>query len=319
MIDQLIENATRFIAANPEVRRIVARALEVEEKGRKLQAQRAEEWNVPLGEYLGWTWSEIPAPAARLRNLVEEGVLEISYKSRSTTNYLVVHPNLAREVLDQSPDDLEGPPPEEIFQHIVGHDEVKYWMEKSLQSQEPVHILLAGPPATAKSLFLEAVGGLPGAQFALGGATSKAGVADFLLNFRPRYLVIDELDKMGAQDYSVLLSLMQSGTVARLKKGMRSHEQMTTWVFAGVNRKDRLPPELLSRFLVFDFKSYSEKEFIEVAVAVITQQLGKDQDLAEYVAWRLAQRTRDVRQAVQLARLVESKEEVDRFEAGKTL
>ncbi len=319
MLDQLKENATRLIAANPEVRQIVARALEVEEDGRRLQEQRAQEWNVPMGEYLGWTWSEIPAPAVRLRSLVEEGVLKVNYQSRSTTNYLVAEPDLAQEVLDQSPDDLEGPPPEEIFQHIVGHDEVKYWMEKSLQSQEPVHILLAGPPATAKSLFLEAVGGLPGAQFALGGATSKAGVADFLLNFRPRYLVIDELDKMGAQDYSVLLSLMQSGTVARLKKGMRSHEQMTTWVFAGVNRKDRLPPELLSRFLVFDFKSYSEKEFIEVAVAVITQQLGKDQDLAEYVAWRLAQRTRDVRQAVQLARLVESKEEVDRFEAGKTL
>ena len=37
------------------------------------------------------------------------------------------------------------------------------------------------------------------------------------------------------QDFSVLLSLMQSGTVARLKKGMRSYELIPTWVFAGVN------------------------------------------------------------------------------------
>lgn len=36
--------------------------------------------------------------------------------------------------------------------------------------------------------------------------------------------------------------------------------------------------------------------------------------MAEYVARKVAQRTRDVRQVVQLAKLVESPEEVDRFE-----
>ena len=39
---------------------------------------------------------------------------------------------------------------------------------------------------------------------------------------------------------------------------------MTTWVFAGVNRKDRLPPELLPRFDSFDFKTYTREEFLEV-------------------------------------------------------
>ena len=50
MLDLLNANAARLIGANPEVRGVVARALEVEEEGRKLQAQRAEEWNVPQGE-----------------------------------------------------------------------------------------------------------------------------------------------------------------------------------------------------------------------------------------------------------------------------
>ncbi len=75
---------------------------------------------------------------------------------------------------------------------------------------------MAGPPATAKSLFLEALGQLPGAQYALGGSSSRAGIADFLINFQPRFLIIDELDKMKREDFSVLLSLMQSGVVARL-------------------------------------------------------------------------------------------------------
>ena len=58
---------------------------------------------------------------------------------------------------------------------------------------------------------------------------------------------------MKGEDISILLSLMQSGVVARLKKGMREVDQMTTWIFAGVNRKDRLAPEGLSRFVAFDF------------------------------------------------------------------
>jgi len=165
-------------------------------------------------------------------------------------------------------------------------------------------------------MFLEGLGSLPGSQYALGGSSSRAGIADFLLNFRPRYLVIDELDKMKAEDFSVLLSLMQSGVVARLKKGMRDVEQMTTWVFAGCNRRDRLPPELLSRFVEFRFTPYSREEFVEVAVTVINGQLGKNQDLARYIAEQVSRRTRDVRQAIHVAQLCDSQEEVDRFESG---
>ena len=51
---------------------------------------------------------------------------------------------------------------------------------------------------------------------------------------------------------------------------------MTTWISANVNRKDRLLPELLSRFVTFDFKPCTRKEFLDVAQEVITGQLGKD-------------------------------------------
>ena len=68
----------------------------------------------------------------------------------------------------------------------------------------------------AKSLFLEAPSQLPGAQYALGRASSRAGFADFLTIFQPRFLIIDELGKMKREDFSVLLSLIQSGVVVRL-------------------------------------------------------------------------------------------------------
>ena len=91
---------------------------------------------------------------------------------------------------------------------------------------------------------------------------------------------------------------------------------MTTWVFAGVEWRARLPPELLSRFVTFDFKPYTREEFLEVAQEVITGQLGKDPDLARYFAERVVLLTKDVRQAIQVAELCDSPEEGDRFEGG---
>jgi len=298
----------RMLAANPEVRSVLAKALEVEEEGRAENSY-----------YLGWRWDEIPVQTQKLRILVEEGLVKISYKSHSSTEYLVRDAELVREALaaigeEEQPE--EGQIPAGLFDMIVGHEEVKHWVQKSLTSPRPVHILLVGPPATAKSMFLEALGSLPGSQYALGGSSSRAGIADFLVHFRPRYLVLDEIDKMNREDFSVLLSLMQSGIVARLKKGMREVDRMTTWVFAGCNRRERLPPELLSRFVTFDFIPYTRAEFVEVAVAVITKHLEKDEDLARYIAEQVAKRTRDVRQAIHVAELCDTAEEVDRFEEG---
>src|SRR3972149_1246586 len=157
------EKLFRLLSANPEVRQVVRRALEVEQEGRAKN-----------GYYLGWEWHEIPLPAQKLRVLVEEGVIKVAYRSRSATMYLVEDPEGARQALDAIGEeglDLEAGIPEGLFEHIVGHEDVKYWIRKSLGSAMPVHILLVGPPATAKSLFLEGLGSLPGAQYALGGSS----------------------------------------------------------------------------------------------------------------------------------------------------
>ena len=53
-----------------------------------------------------------------------------------------------------------------------------------------------------------------------------------------------------------------------------------------------------------------------MAQEVNSGQLGKGRDLARYVAERVVLRTRDIRQATQVAKLCDSPEEVDRFEGG---
>ncbi|MDP3063822.1 MAG: hypothetical protein Q8O40_11535 [Chloroflexota bacterium] len=110
--------------------------------------------------------------------------------------------------------------PEDLFDVVVGHEKLKQLFVLSLRAPQPVHILLVGPPATAKSIFLMELERLPRSRYAVGGSSSRAGIVDFIIEQKPRYLMIDELEKMDARDYSALLSLMGEGVVSRLKKGM---------------------------------------------------------------------------------------------------
>ncbi len=66
----------------------------------------------------------------------------------------------------------------------------------------------------------------------------------------------------------------------------------------------------------FRFTPYTGEYFIEVEVAVIYGHLGKDPGLARYITERVSHRTRDVCQAIHVAQLCDTKEEMNRFESG---
>ena len=70
-----------------------------------------------------------------------------------------------------------------------------------------------------------------------------------------------------------------------------------TFVDSSTSRFYRSHPELLSRFIRFDFRPYTPEEFVAVAMHVMTR-LGKPEGLARYIAEHVAFRTRDVRQAI---------------------
>jgi len=79
--------------------------------------------------------------------------------------------------------------PTDLFSVIVGFEDVKAVVRRSLEAERPVHVLLVGPPSTAKSLFLMELSRLPNARYALGGGrSSRAGVSrnkPFLLRHKP--------------------------------------------------------------------------------------------------------------------------------------
>jgi hypothetical protein len=73
---------------------------------------------------------------------------------------------------------------------------------------------------------------LKNSYFADVGSSSKAGMMDYLLTNKPRYLLVDEIDKMTCRDQIFLLNLMETGIVSETKSGKTRSAQMITSVFA---------------------------------------------------------------------------------------
>src|SRR5215469_9656391 len=102
----------------------------------------------------------------------------------------------------------------QIFDHIVGYDGVKRTFLRSLNSEEPVHILLVGSPGHAKTMFLKCIlerVGEKKAFFTVGGNASKSGIIDVLFDLQPKFLLVDEIEHLKPEYQATLLSLMETG------------------------------------------------------------------------------------------------------------
>jgi len=288
------------------------------------------DWSKP-GAELGWEWSDVRIQPATLTRLFLEGLLDNPYRSNSCTGYrlselgkqvLIAEETLREPVYAQTEIEI----PDDLFSVIEGYQDLKDLVRMVLDSEKPVHLLFTGVPASAKTMFLMELARL-GAPYVLGSQTTRSGMADLLFSTEPRILLIDEIDRIGTRDISVLLSLMATGIVSETKHGKRRSSTLTTKVFAASNTL-RMPAELLSRFMVLEFKPYSLDEFLTVATNVLVKQEDISPDLAAYIAqriWQLSARFPDPRQAVRVARLARTKGEVDgvfelleRYGAGLT-
>ncbi len=260
---------------------------------------------------IGWGWRQVRVWPATLSRLFKDGYLENVFKSNSHTGYRLSE--LGRAVIVkasgetvQTPQNQKLSLPEDLFEDIIGHDEVKELLRASLMAEKPVHVLLAGPPALAKTLFLwdiERACGETRAIWLVGSATSKAGLWDLVAERQPQVLLIDELDKMNAADTAALLSMMEGGRLVRAKVGRELNLSHPIWVVAATNRLDILSPELRSRFAIRRLNPYSRDEYLTVVKGVLVRRENTSQELAEEIARRLDGRSQDVRDSIRVARL----------------
>jgi Holliday junction DNA helicase RuvB len=193
-----------------------------------------------------------------------------------------------------------------LFDDIIGFEDVKTLFEMAIKAERPVHLLLCGPPSSGKSLFMSSLTrGLERSYYAVGSSSTKSGIFDYLFEYRPRYFIIDELEKMNKKDQTSLFNLMESGILTELKHKQQRTTQLKTWVFASCNSTDKLLPPLLTRFRDIHFKPYTEEEFIEIVVNILDREEGIDGDIALLIADGVYNRLKstNIRECVRVARL----------------
>jgi MoxR-like ATPase len=192
-----------------------------------------------------------------------------------------------------------------FFDDIIGNEHIKRLFGLALRSQGSNHILLSGPPASAKTMFLLSLRQhLKNSYFIDGGNTTKAGIIDYLFKNRAPYLLIDEIDKMSPRDQTFLLNLMETGIVTETKYGRTREAKIKTSVFATCNDPRKLSAPLQSRFFIVDLEPYTYEQFYEITVHLL------DKDFARVVADAVWNTSRNLRDCVRIGKLARSGEDV---------
>jgi len=279
-------------------------ALEAEKDGEERYLREG------FGTYLGFEWFQVHTPMPTLHKMVNERVLDITLSTRSGTHFRVRSPELVMEVIkaleEPSPELLPSVMPNNLFDIIVGHDNIKTIVRYAIDAEKPVHLLFSGPPASAKTLFLMELSRLPDAYYCLAQTTTQAGLANLLFVYQPDFLLIDEIERLSGEHVGVLNSLMATGIISESKYGKTRYMELTTKVFAAGIKVNLLPKDLMSRFTRLKFDAYIEAEFIKVATKVLTSLENSSEELAVEIAkavWSQHQESSDIRQTVQVARL----------------
>jgi Holliday junction DNA helicase RuvB len=196
-------------------------------------------------------------------------------------------------------------PREDVFDDIIGHEHIKKLFGLALRSQGSNHILLSGPPASAKTMFLLSLRQhLKMSYFVDGGNATKAGIIHYLFNNRAPYVLIDEIDKMSPRDQTFLLNLMQTGIVTETKYGKTREAKIKTSVFATCNDRRKLSAPLQSRFFIVELEPYTYERFYEITLHLL------DEDIARIIADAVCNTSKNLRDCVRIGKLARAEEDV---------
>ena len=198
------------------------------------------------------------------------------------------------------------------FEEIVGQNDIKLIFNKAINSERPIHVLLLGKPGSAKTMFLtEMMRRLKNSYFIIGSNTTKAGLVNQLFEKEPKYLLIDEIDKMSRDDQVSLLHLMETGIISETKVKKTRELKLISWVFASANSSDRIIEPLLSRFVVLEVPDYSFEEFTDIAIKRLANE-----KIDLYIATIIAEKvwhelgSRDIRDVIKVGRLANDTQSV---------
>jgi holliday junction DNA helicase RuvB len=98
---------------------------------------------------------------------------------------------------------------------------------------------------------------------------TKSGIVDYIFEHRPRYLLLDELDKLSRKNQTFLLNLIETGIVSETKYNRTRKIELKTSVFATSNNIKKIIVPLQSRFFIVNVQSYTHEQFYEITCSFL--------------------------------------------------
>jgi Holliday junction DNA helicase RuvB len=201
---------------------------------------------------------------------------------------------------------------DKFFADIYGYDNVKKLFRMALESSHTCSILLTGPPASAKTLFLQSLMKLKDSYFIDCSNATKSGVVDCIFEQKPKYLLLDELDKLSRKDQTFLLNLMETGIVSETKYNKTRTIHVRASVFATSNNIEKIIAPLQSRFFTVRLEPYTCEQFCWITVRLLTSnRYNVDEKIAKAIADAVWNTSRNIRDSVKIARVAKAVEDVD--------
>ena len=199
----------------------------------------------------------------------------------------------------------------EIFNDIVGYEDIKKLFLMSINSEEPIHIALAGPPASAKTIFMKCLMVLPNSYFVDGSNMSKSGLIDYIFNNNIKYLLIDEIDKISPKDQTVFLNLMETGIVSETKFNKTRKIETKISIFATCNDLSKILHPIRSRFLSLILKEYQYEEFHKIVTQLLSKKNLNQKIIDEvvYAVWYNI-KSKNIRDCIKIAQMAKSVDDI---------
>lgn len=258
-----------------------------------------------------WEYYELGLTKSEIKALEQMGFAKVMYRSNKSTMYNLDR-NKINEYIEMSTKPIVIP--DNIFDDIVGHNNVKDLIKTALNryiaDNKNYAFLLVGPPASAKTMFLDDFIKLPLSRYIVAVSTTKVGLRDILLYETPRFLAIDEIDKASPDDFAMLLTLIDKGIVQKNVAGTSIEKRINCVILMAANNIHRIPNTLISRSIVIEFQPYSKQELMEIGRHILKREEVKNELIDFIVEKGIQAGINDPRDFTKIAKLASNEEEV---------
>jgi hypothetical protein len=105
--------------------------------------------------------------------------------------------NKLRKILAKDDGGIKIPEYQQIFNNVIGYDDINLLLHKMITSKHTSSVLLTGPPSSSKTIFiLELLDHFKDKAYFVDGTTASGmGIIDYLFDhINLKFLLIDEID-----------------------------------------------------------------------------------------------------------------------------